>query len=46
MRDLPVRVRDRAYVKIEIVQNVPFESRTNNLLHDNRKIKLLPEGKQ
>lgn len=32
--------------EIEIVQNVPFESKTNNLLHDNRKIKLLPEGKQ
>ena len=46
MRDLPVRVRDMAYVKIEIVQNVPFESKTNNLSHDNRKIKLLPEGKQ
>ena len=46
MRDLPVRVRDMACVKIEIVQNVPIKSKTNNLLHDNRKIKLLPEGKQ
>ena len=35
MRDLPVRVRDMACVKIKIVQNVPFESKTNNLLHDN-----------
>ena len=46
MRDLPVRVRDMACVKIEIVQNVLFKCKTNNLLHDNRKIKLLPEGKQ